>query len=129
MNKAYLIAVAAAAGLTLISASPPGSGAGDERDDYPPCSRSVTDNCIQDRSGPVREPEGRALDAMPNEDEGEDEGAPAAAAGGPYERVPPGMVARRHYPPCTATRQDSCQQGRSRHVRYARRVRHAGERG
>ena len=125
MNKAYVIAAAAAAGLTLISASPPGSGAGDERDDYPPCSRTVTDNCIQDRSGPVREPEGLALDAMPSEGDP----GPAAAAGGPYERVPAGMVARRHYPPCTATRQDSCQQGRSRHVRYARRVRHAGERG
>jgi len=123
MNKAYILAVAAAAGLALVSASPPGSGAGDGPDDYPPCSRTVTDNCVQDRSGPAHEPESRALDSMPSE------GAPASAAGGPYERVPAGMVSRRAYPPCSATARDSCQQGRSRHVRYARRVRHAGERG
>lgn len=49
MKKRMLFA--AVAGLGLVSASPPGSkdGAHPREADagYPPCSRTVTDNCIQ----------------------------------------------------------------------------------
>ena len=48
MKKLFLFA---AAGLGLVSASPPpsGAGAGSQTDPaaYPPCSRTVTDHCIQ----------------------------------------------------------------------------------
>ena len=47
---------AAAALVTLVSASPPdqyGPGPGADSDDYPPCSRTVRDHCTQIReSGP-----------------------------------------------------------------------------
>ena len=46
-----LLLFAAVAGLGLVSASPPGKGPGDgareARRHYPPCSRTVTDRCIQ----------------------------------------------------------------------------------
>lgn len=125
MKRFYLFAAATAAALTLVSASPPGrDGAGTAPGDYPRCSRDVNDRCIQ-REGRVREPESRALDAMPQE------GSAPVARGGPYEPPAPGTVARRHYPPCSATLRDRCQQGKARHARYARhaRVRRAGERG
>ena len=124
MKRFYLFAAAAAA-LTLVSASPPaGDGAGTAPGDYPRCSRDVNDRCIQ-REGRVREPESRALDAVPQGS------APPVARGGPYEPPPAGAVARRHYPPCSATLRDRCQQSGARHVRHARhaRVRRAGERG
>lgn len=121
MKKFCLFATAAAA-LTLVSASPPGSeGARSAPGDYPRCSRDVNDRCIQ-REGRVSEPESRALDAMPS-----DTPAPAAR-GGPYEPAP-ARATRRHYPPCSATVTDRCQQGHRRYVRHARRVRRAGERG
>ena len=119
--------IAASAGLFLVSNAPPSHGP--DEADYPPCSARVTDNCIQ------REPESRALDAMPPE-----------ASSGPHHRPhPPAPVAAaappKVYPPCTATRQDSCTQVRYghakpkyrvapvRHARHARHVRRAGERG
>jgi hypothetical protein len=46
-----LLLFAAVAGLGLVSASPPGKGPDngprEARRDYPPCSRTVTDSCIQ----------------------------------------------------------------------------------
>ena len=46
-----LLLFAAVAGLGLVSASPPGKGPDngprDARRHYPPCSRTVTDRCIQ----------------------------------------------------------------------------------
>ena len=126
--------IAASAGLFLVSNAPPPPGA--DATAYPPCSARVTDNCVQRR---LREPESRALDAMP----------PSEASGAPAPRVRTAPVAaaapRRVYPPCTATRTDSCNQLRSetrygharpmrhvapaRHARHSRHVRRAGERG
>jgi hypothetical protein len=126
-NMKKLAFLATAAGLFLISnAPPPGPGPDDPRD-YPPCSATVTDDCIQRERG---EPESRALDAMPADED-------SGARGGPYEPPPVAAEAPRVYPPCSATVTDSCQQGartyarrsHARPVRYARRVRHAGERG
>lgn len=125
-----LVFLATAAGLFLVSNAPPPRDSDDGA--YPPCSRRVTDNCVQRVRG---EPEARALDAMPP---GEDSGPPDgyAAAPAPVVRTappaPPRRIAARAYPPCSANVQDRCIQGRARHghhVRYARRVRHAGERG
>ncbi len=45
MKKMLLFAVAAS-GLTLVGASPVPYSAGDEAA-YPPCSRTVTDRCVQ----------------------------------------------------------------------------------
>jgi hypothetical protein len=126
--------IAASAGLFLVSNAPPPPGP--DAGAYPPCSARVRDNCVQRR---MREPESRALDSMPP---GEDSGAPD-----PYYRPAPvaSVEPRRVYPPCTASRQDSCTQVRSqvrygharpmhrvtpvRHARHARHVRRAGERG
>jgi hypothetical protein len=54
-----LILFAAVAGLGLVSASPPGEkpseGPREARSGYPPCSRTVTDRCIQRSARHVRE--------------------------------------------------------------------------
>ncbi|HKR24831.1 MAG TPA: hypothetical protein VJS15_06195 [Allosphingosinicella sp.] len=101
---------AAVAGLGLVSASPPeGDHRIEARAGYPPCSATVTDECIQLYERGVRAPANLARnhrrEARPTQ---------AAHAGG-----------GRHYPPCTATRKDECRQQRA----LARRVRMAGERG
>ena len=122
--------IAASAGLFLVSNAPPPPGS--DATAYPPCSARVTDNCVQRR---LREPESRALDAMP----------PSEASGAPAPRVRTAPVAaaapRKVYPPCTASRTDSCTQVRYgharpmhrvkpvRYARHARGVRRAGERG
>jgi hypothetical protein len=119
--KRFCLFATAAAALTLVGASPPGSGgAPSASGDYPRCSRNVNDRCIQ-REGRVNEPESRALDAMPQDDP-----APVAR-GGPYEPPPAGAL--RRYPPCSSTLRDRCTQGHRSHVRHARHVRRAGERG
>jgi len=122
MKKLCLFA--AVAGLTLVSASPPGTygsaGARTAPGPYPPCSRTVRDSCT---NRGVREPESRALDAMPDS---------VSARGGPYEAPPPYVTNDRVYPPCSARLRDSCDQSRTRHARYhryAHRVRHLGDRG
>lgn len=106
----------AAAGLVLIGASPPGSYEGDEaaEGDYPPCSRTVTDRCIQTYE--------RGVKAKPRREE---------ARGGPYEAAPVRAVAVGDYPPCSATVTDRCNQLLRPARSYARahRVRSAGERG
>lgn len=57
MKKLFLFAVVA--GLGLVSAGPPdkddGAGPPEARGGYPPCSRTVTDSCIQRERG-VRAP-------------------------------------------------------------------------
>lgn len=122
--------LAVSAGLFLVSnaPSPPDSDA----EAYPPCSARVTDNCVQRR---MREPESRALDAMPPEDSTHSRHRPHHPA--PVAAAEP----RKVYPPCTASRQDSCTQVRYgharpmhrvkpvRYARHARSVRRAGERG
>jgi hypothetical protein len=119
MKKHVLFAAAA---LTLVSATPPpmpngpagpaGSG------NYPYCSRTVRDHCVQ-RHDRTYGSESTAVLA--------DEGR-----GGPYEPPPPASVpsatARTDYPPCSSAVQDRCVQGH-RHIHHARSVRRAGERG
>jgi hypothetical protein len=48
-----LILFAAVAGLGLVSASPPAPKGGPDKPDeaYPPCSRTVTDSCMQRQQG------------------------------------------------------------------------------
>ncbi len=112
--------------LGLASAGPPpGSGPARVGTGYPPCSRTVTDRCIQLHERGVRDPENLAVNSgdLPPE-----AGAPPMAA--------PVQVAGGDYPPCTAARQDRCTQSVRSHrpapVRYAmaerERVR-IGERG
>lgn len=123
--------LAALAGFALVSAAPPGDPIPWEDEaslkDYPSCSRTVTDRCIQ---------RGGRDDAAPNADavRDVDYAATAPAAG------------RGDYPPCSATVTDRCIQsgGRShqavtRMARSAPKARHhqrrmqlamrAGERG
>ena len=101
-----LILFAAVAGLGLISASPPASdhsdGPREARSGYPPCSRTVTDNCIQLYERGMRAPANLAANRKP-----EDEDATTDRAG--YDGD------------C-----DRCSRGRRV---LAQRIRRAGERG
>ena len=122
---------AAAAVLTLVSASPPDpyeAGPGADSDDYPPCSRTVRDHCTQIRKRGPRSSlgdESRALDPADDDD-------------GPGMEPVAATTASADYPPCSATLRDRCQQrggyeGQSR-TRYAARPSRrayamAGERG
>jgi hypothetical protein len=129
MKKLCLFAAAAAAaGLTLVSASPPGTdggaGAKSAASGYPPCSRTVTDKCIQ------RYERGVGTSARGALDDSLGEGRPGAAAqGGPYEAAPPAATGGKVYPPCSATLRDNCTQRHARRHHRERRVRRAGERG
>ena len=108
----------AAAALGLVSASPPeGDHRIETRAGYPPCSATVTDECIQLYERGVRAPENLARNR----------GREAHAAAD--HRPQPAAGGARHYPPCTATRKDECRQQRALARRLARRVRMAGERG
>jgi hypothetical protein len=116
----------AVAGLTLVSAAPPPhwsrSANGDEGAGrgYPPCSRTVTDRCIQLYERGVRTSANLALNerlGMTNR---------AAAMGGPYEPTgdasPGGAAAwprtsRSDYPACSRTVTDRCIQLYERRVR------------
>ncbi|HMG46406.1 MAG TPA: hypothetical protein VK614_02970 [Allosphingosinicella sp.] len=83
-----LILFAAVAGLGLISASPDYPDAPREaRNGYPPCSRTVTDHCIQLYERGVRAPAHRAEAPKLDDDEAtevmampDDEAVPAAQA-------------------------------------------------
>jgi hypothetical protein len=80
MKKQLLFA--AVAGLTLVSAHPgpdPAIATGESRSGYPPCSRTVTDRCIQLHERGVRSPANLARNAAPAAP------APVVAAGA----VPP----------------------------------------
>lgn len=110
--------LAAAAGLALVSASPPATGdetAAAEGSGYPPCSRTVTDRCIQlyERGVGTRE------NLASNRDLGPGRGP---AQGGPEEAAT-ATASAGDYPPCSATVTDRCRQtyeGRGKRVRAAR---------
>ena len=108
---------AAVAGLALVSASPPEGDHRIEARGYPPCSATVTDECIQLHERGIRVPANLARNRGPTSDQ-----TTVVIADG---RRPAHAGGARHYPPCTATRKDECRQQR----RLARRVRMAGERG
>jgi hypothetical protein len=109
--------LAAFGGLMLVSAAPPGDPIPwedeDSLRDYPPCSRTVTDRCIQ---GPGREAASER--AMARQDR-------EPAVGGPAEEPSEAYASAGDYPPCSATVTDRCMQtgGRASHrsaVRTAR---------
>ena len=125
---------AAAALLTLVSASPPehhADGPGADSDDYPPCSRTVRDRCRQGGEREARASlgdEARALDPADDDDGPDREPVEALAA----------TAAPADYPPCSATLRDRCRQSggyeRQARTRYAARPSRrayamAGERG
>ena len=123
---------AAVAGLGLVSAAPPpstsGQGATTAWSEYPPCSRTVTDRCIQLYERGVRTRENMARNQRPG-------GArEATAMGGPYE-APAGAAASSAYPPCSATVTDRCTQMGARHraprarMAAGEQISMAGERG
>ena len=156
MKKQLLLA--AVAGLTLVSAHPPQADRGPQpreaRSGYPPCSRTVTDRCIQLYERGVNAPAnlGTALPPHPEDEDidvayaGDHLQAgrphPPAPAAAPPIAPPPRVqlaAAPRHYPPCTAAVRDRCTQQRTHHPqrvaayrptrRLAMRIRRAGERG
>ena len=126
---------AAVAGLGLVSAAPPpgtsSTGAATAWSEYPPCSRTVTDRCIQLYERGVRTRENLARNQRPG-------GAgQAAAMGGPFEAAAAGSAAASSsaYPPCSATVTDRCIQVGARYraprtrMAAGEQVRMAGERG
>jgi hypothetical protein len=124
---------AAVAGLGLVSAAPPpgtGSTATTAWSEYPPCSRTVTDRCIQLYERGVRTRSNLARNKQPGG------GREAMGIGGPYESASAGAaVGSSAYPPCSATVTDRCTQIGSRHrgprIRTVggEQIRMAGERG
>ena len=118
--QVFLVAIA---GFALVSASPPSDPIPWEDEeslrDYPPCSRTVTDRCIQtnERGGATRTKLAR------NDHLAEDMTGPAR--GGPHEAVG-GKHAANGYPPCSRTVTDRCiQTGRGSHAGAARMARSA----
>jgi hypothetical protein len=110
-----LILFAAVAGLGLISASPPDrdyAGPREARSGYPPCSRTVTDHCIQLYERGVRAPAYGAEEQKP-----EDEATEVMA-------MPDDEAA----PVRQASYAEGCRCPRERRV-LAQRIRRAGERG
>ncbi len=120
-----IMITAAAAGLGLVAAAPPshlrhsavqdeGAGRG-----YPPCSRTVTDRCIQLYERGVATRTNLAL----NERLGMDNRV--TAMGGPYEPAAPrargngdwSRPAADDYPPCSRTVTDRCTQTYERRLR------------
>jgi hypothetical protein len=100
---------AAVAGITLVSAAPPADPIPWEDEEslssYPPCSRTVTDRCIQ-----TNERGGASRQDMVRNDE-------------PPRSMPaqePESYAASDYPPCSADVTDRCIQTRDRGVRTAR---------
>jgi hypothetical protein len=122
MKKQLLFA--AFAGLTLVSAAPPGDPIPWEDEEslrgYPPCSRTVTDRCIQTYERGVARRDNLAR----NEKVGRD--APGPALGGPAEPAP-AKYAASDYPPCSRTVTDRCIQtnGRGSHAAGHRMARSA----
>lgn len=103
MKKQLLFS--AFAGLTLVSAAPPGDPIPWEDDEslrgYPPCSETVTDRCIQTYERGVARRENLAR----NDDLGRD--APGPGLGGPDEPTDRKYAAS-DYPPCSRTVTDRC---------------------
>jgi hypothetical protein len=101
MKKLFLFA--AVAGLGLVSAGPPDrDGPRESRGGYPPCSRTVTDQCIQLYERGVRAPENLAHNRRAHDEAAH---ADQASYGGDCHRC------ARH------------------HRQLAHRIRRAGERG
>jgi hypothetical protein len=119
--QVFLVAVA---GLALVSASPPSDPIPWEDEEslrnYPACSRTVTDRCIQtnERSAASRD------ELASNDHLAEDTTGPAR--GGPHEAVG-GKHAANDYPPCSRTVTDRCMQtnGRGSHAAATRMARSA----
>jgi len=104
MKKLFLFA--AVAGLGLVSAGPPDrDGPRESRGGYPPCSRTVTDQCIQLHERGVRAPENLARN----------------------RRAEPEHMAR-HEEHC-ADSGHRCTRHHRHHRQLAQRIRRAGERG
>ncbi len=118
----------AVAGLTLVSAAPSHWSRGADGDEwagrgYPPCSRTVTDRCIQLYERGIRTRANLAL----NERLGMDDRV--AAMGGPYEPADDDgrghgaawpRTSRSDYPACSRTVTDRCIQLYERGVRRIR---------
>jgi hypothetical protein len=138
-----LLLFAAVAGLGLVSASPPGKGpeAGprEARHAYPPCSRAVTDSCIQlyergrrDRREAARdEPRGRP-DRYAEDDHGGHRWCREHHAyhGGHHDRMTAERrPVRRIVMAARVTRVVGCRCAPAPRRQVAQRVRRAGERG
>lgn len=106
MKKQLLIA--AAGGIALLGAAPPPAAAPTAKTGYPPCSRTVTDNCIQLYERGVRTRENLAANAGT---------APMAVARAAPVRTVTTAPAPRAKPVRLASREK------------VRRIRRAGERG
>jgi hypothetical protein len=95
----------AIAGLTLVSAAPPADPIPWEDEaslrDYPRCSRTVTDRCIQSNERGVARREKLARSEEPRSD------ARGPAVGAPAEPVAHKYAAS-DYPPCSRTVTDRC---------------------
>ena len=130
--KIHLL-LTAVAGLALVGASPPSDPIPWEDEeslrDYPPCSATVTDRCIQTYERGVKASKKVAHKA-----------AHEPAVGGP-EHHDSGKYAASDYPPCSATVTDRCIQTSERssatrmarkhseHKRHMQLAMRAGERG
>ena len=108
------------AGLALVSASPPSDPIPWEDEEslrsYPPCSRTVTDRCIQGNEG------GASTAGNLQRNNHSDEPKPAYSERKPKHSE---KYAAADYPPCSATVTDRCIQTRGRgtaasNVRMAR---------
>jgi hypothetical protein len=107
------VLLVAVAGLVLVSASPPADPIPWEDEeslrDYPPCSRTVTDRCIQTNE------RGATRDQLADHDDGD---FPGPARGGPMEEAGEAYAAS-DYPPCSRTVTDRCMQTNGRSSRAA----------
>lgn len=96
-------------GFALVSASPASDPIPWEDEEslrgYPPCSRTVTDRCIQTRERGVASRENLERNVELGRD------APGPALGGPAE-PPADDYAKNDYPPCSRTVTDRCIQTR-----------------
>jgi hypothetical protein len=96
MKLPYLLAPFAFLGLASAAPPPPAPDAAAE---YPRCSATVTDRCVQGHR------RGRAAGAMPELD-----ALGPAPMPEPRAVRAPVQMSGRDYPPCTAARQDRCAQ-------------------
>jgi hypothetical protein len=134
-----LLLFAAVAGLGLVSASPPDKGPDngprDVRRHYPPCSRTVTDRCIQlyergrhERRGEARDEHRGHHDEMAQDDHGDRRWCREhhARHGGHHGRA---MATRRTVRRVVMTARVTRVVAAAPRRQVAQRVRRAGERG
>lgn len=138
-----LLLFAAVAGLGLVSASPPGKGPDngprEMRRNYPPCSRAVTDRCIQlyergrhDREDEARDEHRGHHDQMARDDHGDHRWCREHHAyhGEHHDRMmAEGRPARRIVMTARVTRVVGCHCAPAPRRQVAQHVRRAGERG